>query len=361
MRPYFEGQFFNPASPYTPARTAALAITAAREQLSSFLDADAESVVFTSGGTESNATAIHLARAWHPKRKHWICSATEHASVLESLAALEREGHRISRIPVDRAGRLDVEMLRSLLTDDTALISVMTANNETGVQYPVAEIVKMARARGIPVHADAAQSAGRVPVSFRALGADLMTCCAHKMHGPKGAGALLVRHDVPRVPLLAGGGQENGWRAGTESVPAIVGFGVAAQCAQLEMRATAGRLRKLRDIVEHRVCAAVPDCIVVGAGVDRLPNTTLFLVPGLDTDVLLAQLDLNGACCSSGSACASGSAEPSHVLRAMGWVDGAPKAAVRVSWGRFSTEEEANNLVSILCDGVRDVRARLLP
>lgn len=358
MQPYFTERFHNPASPYTPARAAALAVATAREQVAALVGADPDEVIFTSGGTEANVAAIHHARLRNPDRTHWICSAVEHASVLEPLAALERDGHRVTRIPADREGQLDLSALRAALSDDTAMVSVMTANNETGVLHPVAEIAALARARGIPMHADAVQSVGRVPVSFRAMGLDYLTCCAHKMHGPKGAGALILRGGAPAYPLLRGGGQEAGRRAGTENVPALVGFGRASDLALRRMDEAAAHQSRLRALVEERVCAALPDCVVIGRESERLPNTTLFLLPGLDTDVVLAALDMAGVCCSSGSACASGSSEPSHVLRAMGWGEARPAAAVRVSWGRLSAERDAILLVSKLCDGVRDIRAR---
>ncbi|HMP75355.1 MAG TPA: cysteine desulfurase family protein [Kiritimatiellia bacterium] len=355
MRPFFTERFHNPASPYTPARAAALAITSARERVAELVDCAPEEIIFTSGGTESNTTAIHLARAWNPDRRHWICSAVEHASVLEPLAALEREGHRVSHIPVDRSGRIDLAALDAALTEDTALVCVMSANNETGIVHPIDEIAARAHARGVPVHVDAVQSVGRVPLSVRALGVDLLTCCAHKMHGPKGAGALVVRAGRSVGPLIRGGGQEQGRRAGTENVPALVGFGAAAARARMLLEAEGPRVRALRDQVEADIRGALPDVVVVGADVARLPNTTLFLVPGLHTDVLLARLDLADICCSSGSACASGSAEPSHVLKAMGWGGDSAPAALRVSWGRFSTEAEANILVSALVNGVSEV------
>ena len=359
MRPFFTDRFHNPASPYTPARAAALAVTTARERVAELVGAAADEVLFTSGGTESNAMAVHIARAWHPERRHWVCSAVEHASVLESLAALERAGHRVTRVPVDCEGRIDLSALRRSLTDDTALVSVMTANNETGVVYPVAEIAALARARGIPVHTDAVQSVGRVPISFPALGVDLLTCCAHKLHGPKGAGALLIRAGTPVEPLFRGGGQESGRRAGTENVPALAGFGSAAELARLRLERHGPRMRALRDRVEAAVCGAFPVIRVLGAATERLPNTSLFLVPGLHTDVLLARLDLADICCSSGSACASGSSEVSHVVQAMGWGADSPRAVLRVSWGHFNTDAEANLLVAALLDGVSDVcRAR---
>ncbi len=358
MRPFFEGRFHNPSSPYTAARAAALAISDARRRVAALLDAEEEEVRFTSGGTESNSWALHIARAWNPERRHWICSAVEHASILEPLAALEQEGHRVTLLPVDRNGQLDMETLAHALTPDTALVSVMSANNETGILHPVAEIARMARSRGVPTHTDATQSVGRMPISFRALGVDLMTCCAHKMHGPKGVGALVARVGIDCAPLFRGGGQEGGQRAGTENVPAIVGFGRAAEQAYIS---SSERLSVLRAIVEDGVRARIPQAILVGAEADRIPNSSLFLIPGLDTDVVLAALDMAGVCASSGSACASGSSEPSHVLRAMGWLDGEKRAAVRISWGRFSTEQDANDLVNILSRIVLEIQVHERP
>jgi cysteine desulfurase len=351
MLPFLQDDFFNPSSPYTPARKSALAIAKARRRVAQLVDACEDEVVFTSGGTESNTWAIRLAREWNPNRNHWICSAVEHASVLEALNALEAEGHRITRIPVDKSGHLDLDVLEQAMTPDTALISVMMANNETGIIHPVREVAKMASARGIPIHTDASQAIGRVAVSFRSLGVDLMTCCAHKMHGPKGIGAILIRAGRRCAPMLHGGGQENGRRAGTENVPAIVGFGAAAE------RARGGMASELRDIVEKGIKKLLPDALLVGEHAQRLPNTSLFLIPGLDTDVLLAALDMAGVCASSGSACASGSSEPSHVLRAMGLLDGSKAAAVRVSWGRLNQVGEAKELVETLSRTVMEILA----
>lgn len=354
MQPYFADRFHNPSSPYTPARATALAIDEARARVATLIDADQDCVAFTSGGTESNAWAVEIARRWNPERRHWICSAVEHASILEALSALEAEGHRVTRVPVNCDGQLDLAALEQALTPDTALLSVMTANNETGILYPVRELARMARARGIPVHTDAVQSAGRVPISFRELGVDFMSICAHKMHGPKGVGALVMHPDVPCAPLLRGGGQERGRRAGTENVPAIVGFGVAAKRA-----CTSALTDASRNALERALLSRVSGIMVVGARAERLPNTSMFLIDGIHTDVLLAALDLAGVCASSGSACASGSSERSHVLRAMGLPAREPAAALRISWGRFSTESEVNALVDILCRVVLEVRARV--
>lgn len=353
MRPFFVERFHNPSSPYTPARAAALAVEEARARVASMVDANPNSVVFTSGGTESNVWAVHVAQTWHPERRHWICSSVEHASILQPLARLAEEGHRVTKIPVDPSGRLDLDVFARALTPDTALVSVMSANNETGVIHPISELARMARAHGVPMHCDAAQSAGRVPLSLRELGVDLLSLCAHKMHGPKGVGALVVRSGLEVTPMLRGGDQEMGRRAGTENVPAIVGFGVAA------LRATESQMSDApKKVVEEAVLSRIPDVTLVGAGTERLPNTSMFLIEGVQTDVLLAALDMEGVCASSGSACASGASEPSHVLRAMGWLTKRAVAVLRISWGRFSTEAEANALVDILCRVVCEVRSR---
>lgn len=340
--------FFNPSSSYTPARRVALAVEEAREQIAALAGAEPDELYFTSGGSESNLWAIHIARCRNPARTHWICSAVEHASILEPLAALEREGHRVTRVPVDAEGCLKWNALERAMTPDTALVTVMLANNETGVLYPIEKISGLAHAYGILVHTDAAQALGRIPVSFRALGVDLMTCCAHKMHGPKGVGALFVRDGIEPAPLIAGGGQERGKRAGTENVPAIAGFGAAAAWSQMPMDSAC------RDIVE-RGLADLEGVRLVAAATPRLPNTTMFLVEGVETDVLFAALDMAGICASPGSACAAGAPEPSHVLAAMGLAgSGAP---VRISWGRLNSPDEAFALVETFRRVVRDLRA----
>lgn len=354
MRPYFIDSFFNPSSPYTPARRTSLAIDDARAQLADLVNATPSEVAFTSGGTESNAWAIYMVKCQYPDRKKWICSAVEHASVLEALKVLrDLEGHEVVLIPVDRAGRLDLERFEQALTPDTALVSVMLANNETGILHPVEEIARRAHMMGVPVHTDASQAIGRIPVSFRRLGVDLMTCCAHKMHGPKGIGALVIRSDFPCFAMIRGGDQEHGRRAGTENVPAIVGFGEAAkQAMAFAQRSTSD----LRDRVEETVRAHMPDAVIIGDRLPRLPNTTLCLIPGIHTEALIAALDMEGICVSSGSACASGSSEPSHVLRAMGWDPGDSMAVVRISWGRFNTESEAQGLAEHLVEVARRLR-----
>lgn len=353
MQPFFLEHFMNPSSPYTPARRAAKAIEDARSKVAALMYCEPECVAFTSGGTESNSWAIHLARRMFPKRRRWICSAVEHASVLTALDALRKEGDEVLQISVDRNGVLDLEEFERLLTPDTALVSVMLANNETGILHPVREIAEMARKRGVLVHTDASQAVGRIPVSFRELGVDLLTSCAHKMHGPKGIGALVIREGLSVEPLMRGGDQERGRRAGTENVPAIVGFGVAAEQA---MEAVARPSTDLRDLVEDTLRKHLPDAMIVGAASPRLPNTTLCLVPGINTDVLIAALDQKGICVSSGSACASGSSEPSHVLRSMGWEFDDQVATLRISWGRFNNSQEAVALADVLCHTVDTLR-----
>ena len=309
-----------------------------------------ERLVFTAGGTESNNLALHAALTARPERRHLIVTAVEHASVLEPALAWARHGIRLTVLPVSSDGALDLAALEESLDDTTALVSVMAANNETGVCFPLESVRAMAQRVGAWLHTDAVQVAGKQePPS-----ADLVTLCAHKLHGPKGAGALVVPAGLRAHPLLAGGEQEAGWRAGTENVAALAGFGAAAEAAA----ALPGSLRmdwaSRREAMERAVLARIPESWVIGAGQPRLPNTSLFCFAGVDTEALLARLDLAGFCCSSGSACAAGAHEPSHVLKAMGWVGRG--AVVRVSTSRLNAPADTESLVDALVLGVHQLR-----
>ncbi len=345
MAPFLDGYYANPSSPYSFARRASSALEDARAAVAALVNARPAQIVFTSGGTESNNTAIRDAVARHPDRRHLVTSAIEHASVLNDLAHLERQGYRITRIPVDRHGLLDLEAYRAALTPDTALVSVMAANNETGVLFPLAELARMARERSILFHTDAVQAFGKAPDILDDVQADYLSVSAHKFHGPKGVGALFVRGGRLAAPLLVGGDQENGRRAGTENVPGIVGLGRAAELIRQEDREAIVRMRRLRDRLEEGLRRVAPGLHIPGSETYRLPNTSLALFEGVESEALLALLDMADICCSSGSACLSGAAEPSHVLRAMGWPDRAARGAVRFSLSRFTTEEEIDEVI----------------
>ncbi len=353
MEPFWAEAFANPSSPYTFARAASRAVAVAREQVASLVGAAPGRVVFTSGGTESNHMAVHAAFALRPDRRTFVGSAVEHPALLATVRQAESSGRRVVYLPVAADGALDLTELERAVNRDTALVSVMAANNETGVLFPLEAVRAVAHRAGALFHTDAAQAAGKVPLSIDA--ADMVSLCSHKFYGPKGIGCLVVGEDAAFPPLMGGGGQEGGHRAGTENVPAIVGMGAAAIAARDRVAAEGPRLEALRDRLEAGVTGALPGVVVAGAGQPRLPNTSMLLIPGVDADILIARLDMEGFCCSPGSACAAGAHEPSHVLRAMGVGRGV--GTVRISLGLGSTLAHVESLVERLRAIVLECRA----
>ena len=350
MEPFLSTCYGNPSSSYAFARPASRAVARAREQVAAVVHAEPAQVVFTSGGTESNNLALHAALSARPERRHLIVTAVEHKSVLIPARGWAQRGVRLTVIPVSSEGELDEDALDRALDDDTALVSMMAANNETGVCHPVAEWIDRIHGVGGWLHTDAIQAAGKQDVPA----ADFISLCAHKMHGPKGAGALVVPAGLAAFPLLAGGEQESGWRGGTENVAALAGFGAAAEFICGDTRSPMSSCRALREAMEEAVLAQIPDCQVVGRTQPRLPNTSLFQFAGVSTEALLARLDLAGFCCSSGSACAAGAHEASHVLQAQGLSDRG--ATIRISTSRFTTRAESENLVAAMVYGVHQLR-----
>ncbi|HMO51613.1 MAG TPA: cysteine desulfurase family protein [Kiritimatiellia bacterium] len=344
MTPYWLEHYGNPSSPHSGGRRPALAVAAARDALAALLNAPSDRFVFTSGGTESNALALHAALAAAPERREVVISAVEHASVRDWPQILNPRGYRVRVIPVDGNGALNLDALARALTPDTALVSVMLANNETGVVYPVAEVAALARSAGALTHTDAVQAVGKIPVDLAALGVDYASICAHKFHGPKGVGALYLRQPRGVAPLMPGGDQEFGVRPGTENVAGIVGLGAAATIAARWLRLNGPHAQEtLRNAFEAWLLHAEPDAVILGRSQPRLPNTTLALFPGRATETVLARLDLADIAVSSGSACASGAHEPSHVLAAMGY-DAKNDAVVRFSAGRTTTDADYHAL-----------------
>ncbi len=366
--PWLGERYGNPSSVHRLGRQARAALDRARAQVAALAGAAPEQVVFTSGGTEANNLALlGAAGAWEGRRGRpgaVAVSAVEHPSVLAAAEALEARGWRVHRLPVDGAGRLRPEGLEAALADpELALVSVMWANNETGVLQDLEAVVAAARARGVPVHSDAVQAAGKVPLSFRDAGLALLSLSAHKLGGPKGAGALVVDRALELEPLLRGGGQERGLRGGTEAVPALVGFGAAAELA-LEggaegLQARARALEGLRQRLEAGLARALPEAVVAGAEAPRVPNTTLLAVPGVDGEALVLALDQLGFCLSSGSACESGTGEPSHVLLAMGWPEALARGAVRVSLGPGNDAAQVEAFLEALPRAVAGLRRRV--
>ncbi|MGX2041911.1 cysteine desulfurase family protein [Methylocaldum sp. MU1018] len=346
MAPYLGTFFGNPSSLYRMGRICRGAIDTAREQIAALVGAHPSEVVFTSGGTEANNLALKgLAFSCEPGSI--AAGATEHPSVSEPLDFLKARGWRVTTVPVDRNGVADASFVESLLAGDLRFATLMLANNETGAIQDIAPIAAVFRERGAVFHCDAVQAAGKIPVDFKALGAQAISLSAHKIYGPKGAGALILDKTVALEPLLHGGGQEQGFRGGTENVAAIVGFGKAAELALSELEERRARLLGLRRRLEDGL-AAVPGAILFAAPAERLPNTLQFGVADYDGEALVMNLDRQGIAVSSGSACASGAGEPSPVLLAMGVEPAVAKSAIRVSFGKDNTETEVDRFLEVL-------------
>ena len=331
----------------------------ARTAVADLLKAEVSEVVFTSGGTESDNFAIRgVAEALEVTgRRHLIASAIEHEAVLNTFKALARRGWTTTLLPVGTSGIVEPGALEAALTDQTALVSVMHANNEIGTVQPVAELARIAHARGALFHTDAVQSVGKIPVDARTLGADLLSLSAHKFSGPKGAGALWIKRGTRVAAILTGGKHERNRRAGTENVAAIAGLGAAAALATGKMSAEAARLSALRDRLENEILAAIPDTAINGARDARVPNTTNISFGGVEAESLLIALDLEGVAVSTGSACSSGTLEPSHVLRAMGFPVHRTQNSIRLSLGAGNTDEQVDYVVSKLPAIVEKLRA----
>ncbi len=344
MLPHLAGPAGNPSSVHRFGRAARAALEQARAQVAALVGAQPDQVIFTSGGTEANNLAI---RGVHPagaRDAPIAVSAVEHASVLAAARRRQRHGRAVRTLEVDAGGRVRIQSVRDALEAGAVLLSVMWANNETGVLQPVAEIAALARAAGAILHTDAVQAAGKVPVDFPSSGVHLMTLSAHKIYGPQGVGALIADAAVDLAPLVEGGGQERGRRGGTENLAGIVGFGAAAELARREREARATRMRGLRDALE-RALAQRPGTVVFAADAERLPNTVQFAVSGIAGETLVLELDRAGVAVSSGSACHSGRAEPSHVLAAMGVARETAYGAVRVSFGAESGPADLDALL----------------
>jgi cysteine desulfurase len=352
-------EFGNPSSVHHFGQQAKAAVDDARSQVADLIGADPSEVLFTSGGTEGDNIAIRGAAEalGAAGRKHLVASAIEHEAVLNTLKALARRGWRTTLLPVDQTGIVSPEALREALADDTALVSVMHANNEIGTIQPVLELARLAHERGALFHTDAVQSAGKVPVDVKGLGVDMLALSAHKFYGPKGVGALWIRRGLRVLPLMTGGRQERSRRAGTENVPGIVGMGVAAAIAADKMEHEGRRLAKLRDRLEAGILRAVPGTAVNGSPDYRVPNTTNISFDHVEAESLLIALDLEGVAVSTGSACSSGTLEPSHVLKAMGFNAHRTQNSIRFSLGAGNTETEIDRVIAVLPRIVEKLRS----
>lgn len=348
MLPYLGAFYGNPSSLYRQGRIVRSAIDNAREQVASLVSASTSQIVFTSGGTEAN----NLALASLPPGRGLAVSAVEHPSIIEPAEHLHSQGHALTLIEVNADGVIEQDAVDGLLERKPGLVSMMLANNETGVVQPVARYAEQLKSHGILVHTDAVQAAGKIPVHFSGLGVHLMSLSSHKIYGPKGCGALVFDKSVEIRPILRGGGQEQGLRAGTENVAAIVGFGKAAELAGAELTERSRRLRALRDLLEAQL-SSIPGVTLFARSAERLPNTVQFGMAGTDGEMLVMRLDQKGVAVSSGSACASGGKELSPVLVAMGVDAELGMSAVRISLGKSNTEAEIFTFVNLLKTLVR--------
>ena len=351
--------FGNPSSVHTDGQQAKTALDEARSAVARLLGAEPTEIVFTSGGSEADNLAIRGAAEAlaGSRRRHLVASAIEHEAVLQTLKALAKQGWTTTLVGVDASGVVTPERMAEAMTDHTALVSVMHANNEIGTIQPVADVARLAHARGALFHTDAVQTVGKLPVDVRALGVDLLSLSAHKLNGPKGVGALWVRRGTRLTSQMTGGKQERNRRAGTENVPAIVGFGAAAQRAIDTGLADADRVAALRARLEHGILTRVPGTMVNGDSAQRIANTSNISFDRVEAESLLIALDLDGIGVSTGSACSSGALEPSHVLRAMGFSPHRTQNSIRFSLGLGNTADEVDRVVAVLPDIVERLRS----
>lgn len=340
MRPFLTEYYGNPSSPHRMGDKPASAIRDARSRVAALLGCTDTEIVFTSCGTESNNIAIRGVAEMNRDRRHVITTAVEHSAVLNPIKRYASLGYDVTILPVDRAGRLNLDALRDSLRGDTVLVSVMFANNETGVIFPIDRIAEIAHERGVPVHVDAVQGVGKVPVDVKALGADFVALSGHKLHGPKGVGALFIRKGTRWAPVFLGGSQERGRRPGTENVAGIVALGSACEHAEANLVRYHTEVRAARDHLEKELLARIPDSFVNGIASERLPNTSNIGFTGIDGNAMLVLLDEVGICVSAGSACKSGAGLPSHVLAAMGLAPEEAASCLRFSLSSLTTAED---------------------
>ena len=357
MLPYLGDLYGNPSSMHTFGGQVAEAVDTAREQIASLLGAQPDEIIFTASGSEGDNTAIWSALQSRPERRHIVTTRVEHPAVLSVCRYWETQGYRVTMLGVDSKGRLDLEEYAATIGDDTAIVSIMFANNEVGNIYPIQEMAELARERGVLFHTDAVQAVGKISIDLRHLPVDMLTLSGHKINAPKGIGALYVRKGVRFRPLVRGGHQERGRRAGTENVPYIVGLGVAAQhCAQF-MQEERVDVARLRDKLESGLLARIPECRVNGDIEHRLPNTSNISFKNVEGEAILLMLDRLGIAASSGSACTSGSLEPSHVLRAMGVPFNYAHGSIRLSLSRYNTAEQLDYVLDKFPGVIETLRA----
>jgi cysteine desulfurase len=348
MLPYFTELYGNPSSMHFFGGQVQKKVIEARERVADLLGADPSEIVFTSCGTESDNAAILGTLDSYPEKRHFLTTRVEHPAVNNLCSYLARKGYRVTELSVDREGKLDLDELRESLTDETALVSIMYANNETGVIFPIEEIGEIVRARGIPFHTDAVQAVGKIFLNMKRSTIDMLSISGHKLHAPKGIGVLYIRKGTKFSPFLIGGHQEKGRRGGTENVPYIIGLGKACELAKKNLDEENTRVRALRDYLEAKLLEKIPSTLVNGDRKNRLPNTVSVSFEYVEGESILLLLSDLGICASSGSACTSGSLEPSHVLRAMGVPFTAAHGSIRFSLSVYNTKEEMDYIIEHL-------------
>lgn len=357
MLPVLRDEWGNPSSVYGFGKRAGRLVDAAREKVAALIHAEPREVLFTSCGTESNNSAIHSALATHPQRRHVITTAVEHSATIKYCEFLRKQGVEVTILPVEPDGGLDVHLLEQSIRPDTAIVSVMWANNETGVVLPIEEIAAICQSKNVPFHTDAVQTPGKLGIDVQELGVDYLSLSAHKLHAPKGIGMLYVKKRTRYQPYVIGGHQEHGRRGGTENVPYIVGFGRAAELAAERIGDENTRIRALRDKLENGIFKSITGVVRNGAKEPRLPNTCNLSFDGVEADGILMMLDQAGICASSGSACTSGSLDPSHVLMAMGCSVARARGSVRFSLGAYNNEAEVDYVLEKLPPIIAKLRA----
>jgi cysteine desulfurase len=361
MLPFLTDQYANPSAGYGFAAKARKAIDLARERLAALLGCEASEIVFTSCGTESNNAVINSALQFDPHGKHVVTSAVEHSAVLRPCQDLAKRGCEVTFVGVDRDGNVDFAELEAAIRPETAIISLMWANNETGVLFPVEKIAEICRKKGVLFHTDAVQAAGKIPICLRDTAINFLSLSAHKFHGPKGVGAFYVNRRMRFRPLIVGGGQENGRRGGTENVASIVGLGKAAERAAECLPEEKTQVRAMRDRFEKGILETVSGASVNGAGATRLPNTSSFLFDGIESPAALMLLDRHHICCSAGSACRTGSQEASHVLHAMNSTGDGARRSLRFSFGRFNSGAQIDRAIEIVPKVIEKLRQLSAP
>ena len=357
MIPFLREQWGNPSSTYLFGRQVGEHVSKARGQVAALLNAEPREVIFTSCGTESNNSAIQSALFTQPEKRHVLTTAVEHSANLKYCEFLLKRGYAVTFLPVSADGGLELELLEKSIRPDTAIVSVMWGNNETGVIFPVKEVAAICRRKGVLFHTDAVQTPGKLKIDVRELDVDFLSLSAHKLHAPKGIGLLYVKRGVRYQPYIVGGGQERGRRGGTENVASIVAFGRAAELAMGKLEDENTRVRGLRDRLEEGILAGIPGSARNGAKESRLPNTTNIAFEGVEAEGILMLLDQAGICASSGSACTTGSLDPSHVLTAMGCSAARARGSIRLSLGIYNTEAEVEYVLEQLPRIIAKLRA----